>query len=490
MQTTCSRCGLFHPSQAACPVSGLLGAAPSDARQPEEMIAGRYRVERIVHRGGMSTVYLAVDTLLQDRLVALKELRPAPDATPADVREAEAWFARESALLSMLRHPLIPSFYSVFRDEGHSYIAQEFVPGTNLEELVGREGPVDEQVVVEWGIALCDLLDYLHGRPEPVIFRDLKPANVLVRPPWSDPDCRVAVVDFGIARRFQSDTVGTVIGTPGYAPPEQYQGLATPQSDIYALGATLHRALTGYDPEHSGQDQPLFTFPPANQLNPQVSERMAEVISCATALAPTDRYASAAEFRAALLGLSARRLRAMAFGTHSAPTGRRALAVMAAVLLVPLMLSQVLRIAQLPLQNGYYPTSAASDPAWPAQPSLGPSSAGSHLCTPSTTVTDAQTGATVCGPDGTVWTVNALNNEIDHTWANGKMDAFTMVTGNIPAGASLVAPSLQTSKCNCVWLVDDQGMQIQLNANGQTARVHLPYSIIPTTSSGLLRNQN
>ncbi len=202
------------------------------------------------------------------------------------MREAEAWFARESALLSMLRHPLIPSFYSVFRDEGHSYIAQEFVPGTNLEELVGREGPVDEQVVVEWGIALCDLLDYLHGRPEPVVFRDLKPANVLVRPPWSDPDCRLAVVDFGIARRFQSDTVGTVIGTPGYAPPEQYQGLATPQSDIYSLGASLHRALTGYDPEHPGQDQPLFSFPPANQLNPQVSERMAEVIACAVAHGP------------------------------------------------------------------------------------------------------------------------------------------------------------------------------------------------------------
>jgi hypothetical protein len=437
----------------------------------------------------MSTVYLAVDTLLQDRLVALKELRPAQDATAADVREAEAWFARESALLSMLRHPLIPSFYSVFRDDGHSYIAQEFVPGTNLEELVGREGPIDEEVVVDWGIALCDLLDYLHGRPEPIVFRDLKPANVLVRPPWSDPECRLAVVDFGIARRFQSDTVGTVIGTPGYAPPEQYQGLATPQSDIYALGATLHRALTGYDPEHPSQDQPLFSFPPVDQLNPRVSPRMAEVIACAVALAPSDRYASAAEFRAALLGLSARRLRAMAFGPRSAPTGRRALAVMAAVLLVPLMLSQMLRIAQLPLQNGYYPAGAAGDQAWPAQPSIESVSSANPMCTPSTAITDARTGPSVCGPDGTTWALNFLNNAVDHTLADGKLDAFTMVAGNIPPGASLVAPSQQASQCNCVWLVDDQGMQIRLNANGQTARVPLPASILLNGSSALLQVQ-
>src|SRR6185312_5304617 len=157
----------------------------------------------------------------------------------------------------------------------------------------------------------------------------------------------LAVVDFGIARQFQSGAVGTVIGTPGYAPPEQYQGLATPQSDIYALGATLHRALTGYDPEHPRPDQPLFSFPAADELNSSLSSRMAEVLARAVALAPADRFASAAEFRAALQGLSARRFRATPFGSRSASSGRRALAVMAAVLLVPLMLSQVLRLAQL-----------------------------------------------------------------------------------------------------------------------------------------------
>lgn len=486
MQTTCPRCGLFHPSQVACPVSGLLGSAPSEVRQPGEIIAGRYRVDRVLHRGGMSTVYLAVDTLLQDRPVALKELRPAPDATLEDVREAEAWFARESALLSVLHHPLIPSFYSVFREEGHSYIAQEYVPGANLDELIGREGPIEEQTAVEWGIALCDLLDYLHGRPDPVVFRDLKPANVLVRPSGADPDCRLAVVDFGIARRFQSDTVGTVIGTPGYAPPEQYQGLATPQSDIYALGATLHRALTGYDPEHPRPDQPLFSFPAADELNPNLSSRMAEVLARAVALAPADRFANAVEFRAALQGLSARRFRATPFGSRSASSGRRALAVMAAVLLVPLMLSQVLRLAQLPLENGYYATAPSGAQPWSAQPSLG-SYAPPTGCTPPQAVVDAQTASTVCGPDGTVWDLNLQSNEIIHFKANGDRTVFTIDSAKVLTDATLVSPSIKASHCNCVWLVDGSRLQIRLNADGNHAKVGLPATVLPKVSSGLLQ---
>jgi hypothetical protein len=112
------------------------------------------------------------------------------------------------------------------------------------------------------------------------------------------------------------------------------------------------------------------------------------------------------------------------------------------------------------------------------------------MCAPSTAITDAQTGPSVCGPDGTTWALNSLTNAVDHTWADGKLDAFTMVAGNIPPGASLVAPSLQASQCNCVWLVDDQGMQVRLNANGQTARIPLPASILPNVSSGLLRAAN
>ncbi|MGH2345079.1 MAG: protein kinase domain-containing protein, partial [Chloroflexota bacterium] len=323
--------------------------------------------------------------------------------------------------------------------------------------------------------------------PDPVVFRDLKPANVLVRPSGAEPACRLAVVDFGIARRFQSDTVGTVIGTPGYAPPEQYQGLATPQSDIYALGATLHRALTGYDPTHPNPNQPLFSFPAADELNPNLSTRMAEVLARAVALAPSDRYANAAEFRAALQGLSARRFIATPFGTRSAPSSRRGLAVMAAVLLVPLMLSQVFRLAQLPLENGYYATGSSAAQPGAAQPALGPY-APTPRCAPPSQVTAAQTGGTVCGPDGTEWHLNVAGSEIVHSELNGDRAVFTLGNGEMPVGATLVSPSLKASHCNCVWLVDDSGLRIRLNANGDSARVPLPATILPKLSSGLLQH--
>jgi len=495
MQAPCSRCGLFHPSDSGCPVSGLLGSSVTGARRPGETIAGRYRVDRVLHHGGMSTVYLAIDTVLDNRTVAIKELRPAPDSSPEEVREAEAWFARESALLSMLRHPLIPLFYSVFRDEDRSYIVQEYVPGVNLEEQVGQEGPVSEQTAVEWGLALCDLLTYLHSRPEPVIFRDLKPANVLARAPWSDPDRRLAVVDFGIARQFQTGAVGTVIGTPGYAPPEQYQGLATPQSDIYSLGATLHRMVTGYDPEHPGAEQPLFTFPPARHLNPAVSPRMEDILARATALNPADRYATAAEFRAALKGLAARRLRAAS--SRSSPAGRHAMMVLAAVLLLPLMLTQMLRIAQIPLQNGFYAEQVTGGDPWSNQQITGggdgtfPNSDGSQgltdsqtQCIPPANPDEIDMSPTVCGPDGTWWQVD-WSGQVTHVLATGEVVQYLAV-GGAPGSAELVSVALQRSQCNCVWVVWGDS-QARLNANGAISYQPIPNGAPVHGTSALLQ---
>jgi len=291
MAIACTRCGLLHPVTASCFSLALpLGQHPVGL-SPHTMLAGRYQILKVIHCGGMSTVYLAED-LLQHREVALKELRLADGATAEEVLEAEAWFARESFLMSVLRHPLIPAFYSVFREDNRSYIVQEFVAGENLEVLVDRQGPLPARTVVTWGMAICNLLSYLHDLEEPVVFRDLKPANILLRQ-HSD---TLAVVDFGIARSFEPAQVGTVVGTPGYAPPEQYQGQATPQSDIYALGATLHRLLTGYDPE---QGLP-FTFPAAHELNPLVSPELAAIVARATRLHPGERFASAAEMKDAL----------------------------------------------------------------------------------------------------------------------------------------------------------------------------------------------
>jgi serine/threonine protein kinase len=341
MAEACSRCGLFHTSSGPCLSVSLPAGEAGGILQSGALLAGRYHIARAIHRGGMSTIYLAEDTKLMGRQVAVKEMRLAEDASDEERMEAEAWFAREAAVLSSVHHPLIPAFYSVFCESGRSYIVQEYIAGENLEDIVSQHGCVAPAIVTSWGLALCELLEYLHGLPDPIIFRDLKPANIVLRSSWSAPDRRLAVVDFGIARPFEGEIVGTVIGTPGYAPPEQYQGMATPQSDIYALGATLHRLLTGYDPERGG----AFAFPPVRSLNPSVPAGLANAVARATSLNPADRFASATEMGA---WLAARGPSAQAPAQGSAakrPVGRpmehawlpAAVALVGSLLLSPLL---------------------------------------------------------------------------------------------------------------------------------------------------------
>ena len=287
MSHQCSNCGLFHPAGVACLSCLLPRATSTRSLAAGSLLAGRYRIVRLISQGGASIVYEATDALAPQRRLALKELQPDPEASADDRAEAEGWFARESALLSQLRHPRIPAFYSVFQEDGRSYLSQEYIDGATLDDLVRQQGPLPEHKVAGWGVALCELLIYLHEHVDgAVIFRDLKPANILLR----GHDGYLMVVDFGIARRYQPEVRGTVIGTPGYAPPEQYQGLALPASDVYALGATLHRLLTGYDPERAKP----FSFPPVRQLNRAVSAPFAALIDRMLALDPSARPASAA----------------------------------------------------------------------------------------------------------------------------------------------------------------------------------------------------
>ncbi|MGH2408865.1 MAG: protein kinase domain-containing protein, partial [Chloroflexota bacterium] len=206
MTESCARCGLCHPIGTACLALSVATLQSQEVLPAGALLAGRYAVSRTIHRGGMGVVYLAGDLFLRGSQVVLKELRLPAGATAEDQREAEGWFARESYLLSSLHNPLIPRFYSVFQEDGRSYIVQEFVAGENLDQVVRRRGPLREDLVVGWGIALSDLLTYLHERDDPVVFRDLKPANILWRQmaagsPASE--MSLAVVDFGIARPFR-----------------------------------------------------------------------------------------------------------------------------------------------------------------------------------------------------------------------------------------------------------------------------------------------
>jgi serine/threonine protein kinase len=380
----------------------------------------------------MSIVYLAEDTLLQNRQVALKELRPAEGASPEEAHEAEAWFARESALLSVLRHPLIPTFYSVFREEGRSYIAQEFVPGENLDEAIRTAGPKSDETAISLGVQLCGLLSYLHNLPEPVVFRDLKPANILLRNTRGVAGPDLAVVDFGIARPFQAGAVGTVIGTPGYAPPEQYQGLASPRSDIYALGATLHRVLTGYDPEAGAP----FTFPPVRTLNPAVSPELAAVVQRAVSLNPADRYASADDFAAALESLAPIRYYAYAppRQAHAVVSSHRTVGLVAALMLLPVLLSPIIRAATLypsTPDNGQYQWgssgwSSGNTFVQPIPNANGGFVTNGNACDPQTVSPDI---TVICSPNGD-WqqiqvTIQGSDQSDPNQWQSGGTQANT-----------------------------------------------------------------
>ncbi|MFN2119041.1 MAG: serine/threonine protein kinase, partial [Anaerolineales bacterium] len=218
----------------------------------------------------MGAVYRARDLHFPNvtKLVAVKEMVntvPDPLARPAIVQN----FEREANLLATLNHPAIPRIYDYFTQEDRSYLVLEFVHGKDLEAIINEtSGFLMEDQVLTWAIQVCDVLSFLHRhKPDPIIFRDMKPSNIMI-----DTDGNVKLVDFGIARSFQVGQRGTMIGTEGYSPPEQYRGEAAPSTDLYALGATLHHALTRRDPRL----EPPFSFGerPVRRINSRISPEL------------------------------------------------------------------------------------------------------------------------------------------------------------------------------------------------------------------------
>lgn len=205
-------------------------------------------------------------------------------------------FEREANLLATLEHPAIPRIYDYFTQDDRSYIIMEFIDGKDLEAILTEsEGFLPEERVVRWAIELCDVFSYLHNhQPEPIIFRDMKPSNVMI-----DTRGHVMLVDFGIAKTFQIGQKGTMIGTEGYSPPEQYKGEAGPLSDIYALGATLHHLLTRRDPRLEAPFS--FSERPVRSINPSVSIEIEAIINTSLQYTPTSRFPNAAVMKEALL---------------------------------------------------------------------------------------------------------------------------------------------------------------------------------------------
>jgi serine/threonine protein kinase len=264
----CFSCGYaLSTVTVSTPASSILtGQLPTHT-----LLRQRYRVLQTVGQGGMGAVYLAQDTSLGDRLVAIKEMSQSNNQQGQDAIDS---FKREAYLLASLQHPNLPSIYDHFEESERWYLVMSFIQGETLEDYLshtqGQKLPLEEALRI--GQDLCTVLNYLHTHQPPIIFRDLKPGNIM-----RSTDGHIYLIDFGIARHFKpgqaKDTAN--YGSAGYAPPEQYgKAQTTERSDIYSLGATLYEMISGYDPSLSP-----FRFPPLQSLVPTLPERLVKLIT-------------------------------------------------------------------------------------------------------------------------------------------------------------------------------------------------------------------
>ena len=244
----------------------------------------------------MGAVYRARDTNFRAvQLVAVKEMITQV-SDPMVRKNIFQIFEREANILVTLRHPAIPRIYDYFTIGERAYLVMEFIHGKNIDQILSEASEFfPEEQVIAWAIELCDVLQYLHGhKPEPIIYRDIKPSNIMI-----NQQNQVILVDFGIAKVFEAGSKNTMVGTQGYSPPEQYRGEATPKVDIYAMGATLHHVITFKDPRLEAP----FTFKdrPIENYNQDISPEFQVLIERALEYNPDDRFDSAQEMKEALI---------------------------------------------------------------------------------------------------------------------------------------------------------------------------------------------
>lgn len=265
------------------------------------ILNNRYEIIRKIGGGGMGAVYLASDKNLGGILRAVKEMvQSYIEETQQD--KAIADFKRESTLLTSLEHPAIPTIFDYFFDEKEArfYLVMKYISGGDLAGRLraSSEGKIDEKTVTEWAIQIADVLDYLHKHDPPIVYRDLKPANVMI----DGNSGRLMLIDFGIARWINKEEKGvTAVGTMGYAPPELFSGNVEPRSDIYSLGSTMFHLLTGADP----QSNPLLIFdfqknPRPRQINSALSDQMERILMQAVEYNAEKRFESAAVLKKTL----------------------------------------------------------------------------------------------------------------------------------------------------------------------------------------------
>lgn len=253
------------------------------------MINGKYEILKEIGHGGMSTVYLAMDKNLNKQW-AVKEIRKngndANDLSVVNSLQAEA------DLMKKLDHPALPRIVDIINNAETICIIMDYIEGETLEKIISEYGAQPEETVIGWAMQLCDALQYLHSQKPPIIYRDMKPANVML-----NPEGNLKVIDFGIAREYKEKSLAdtTTLGTRGYCPPEQYGKQTDARSDIYALGMTMHHLLTGQDPRLPG-----YEYASIRQYRSELSSSLERIVDKCVAIDPENRYQSCSELMYAL----------------------------------------------------------------------------------------------------------------------------------------------------------------------------------------------
>lgn len=254
------------------------------------VIDGKYKILNVVGKGGMSVVYLAMNERANKQW-AIKEVRKDGMQSFEVVKQN---LVAETDLLKKLNHPHLPSIIDVIDCDDTFLIVMDYIEGNPLSKALETSGAQNQDDVIEWAKQLCDVLGYLHSRKPPIIYRDMKPSNVMLKP-----DGNVMLIDFGTAREFKYSSVAdtTCLGTQGYAAPEQFggHGQTDARTDIYCLGATIYHLVTGHNPA-----TPPYEMYPIRQWNPMLSSGLEEIILKCTQRNPEDRYQSCAELLYAL----------------------------------------------------------------------------------------------------------------------------------------------------------------------------------------------
>lgn len=254
------------------------------------IVDGKYKILSEIGRGGMSTVYLAMNERA-NKPWAIKEVRKDGVENFEVIKQSQMV---ETDMLKRFNHPNLPSIVDVIDQTDSFLIVMDYIEGKPLSETLSSYGALPCDDVVEWAKQLCDVLEYLHSRKPAIIYRDMKPSNVMLKP-----DGTVMLIDFGTAREFKENNVAdtTCLGTRGYAAPEQFggQGQTDARTDVYCLGATIYHLVTGHNPS-----DPPYEMYPIRHWNPSLSSGLEKIIIKCTQLNPNDRYQSCAELLYAL----------------------------------------------------------------------------------------------------------------------------------------------------------------------------------------------